>query len=230
MGLSEEAERASHGDIGVRHTAEPELPTRGFSFSLQEVERRCDLRRATVRPDGVAVLPPEDSLVEQAHRLVREARGQGADAERGAAERSALREEPPIVTGQLVEGVENGGALDECLFVIHHEDGHPQERVVLRNLRCLCPNRPRPMFVRHAVVVEGNGDASNEWRVELANEEHGDSDSPAGRRGQPVLPGAIPRCSSCEGLRGNEGGDHAMATETRDPSPRFGRELGLRAW
>ena len=129
---------------------------------------------AAIGPNGATeAVAAKNALVKKADGLVGEPGRQGTDAEPGASYGPAPRKKPALVGCDLVEGVENGPALDEHFSVVQDEDRHAPQRVELGHFLGLRPDRPRPMLVDEPVVVEGDRDSSHERRVELADEKHG---------------------------------------------------------
>ncbi len=114
----------------------------------------------------------QQALVDQAHRLVGEAGGQGADLEAAAAVGTARRQQGALRTDHVVQGVEDGGALDQNLPVVQHQGRDAAHRIERRHLVGVGPDRPRPVLVGEAVETKGDRGAADEGGVVLADEDH----------------------------------------------------------
>lgn len=162
MCLLQKTDGAGHRNVRMCQSASEPIGLGPLvAVNLQGSKRGVDLRAAAIHP-SLRCFGMQDALINEAHRLVIETGCQGANFQHSPPNRPAGSHHRPRGPRSLVEIVENGGTLDQCLPVIEQECWHPPQGIVRSDLLRITEGRPRPVLIGEAVESQCDGDASHE--------------------------------------------------------------------
>jgi hypothetical protein len=137
---------------------------------LQGRQHAFDLGGAARHP-GLRDLVMQKLLVEQAHHLVAQPGGQGANAQHGAARRAGGRDQPGLAR-RLVQVIQDRRTLDQHLAIIQQQRRHAPQRVQRDEPIGIAEGGPGAMLVAQTEDVERDGNAPHERRIVLPDQDH----------------------------------------------------------
>src|SRR5437879_1759975 len=131
---------------------------RGASLACPGREHAADLRAPALDPER-RLASMDGPLLDQADRLVRQTAGKRANLQGLPPFGAALGHQRPLGTRDLVQPVEDGGALDQHLppFIangVQDQGRHALERIVGGDLRGLREHPPGAVLVGHSVATQ----------------------------------------------------------------------------
>jgi hypothetical protein len=174
MRLAREPQHAGHRNVGMPDPFAEKIRRldRG-TLLLQRIERAGDLSFAAIDPK-LELFPAERAFIDKAYRLVAEPGRQRTEPELMSPLHAPRWQHRPLGASGLIEPIENHGRIDQGGSVVEHQRRDPPQRIIWRDQLGVAEGRPRLVLEVEAVEPQRNGHATDERRIILADEDHGE--------------------------------------------------------